>query len=83
MGYEVVEFDVEPEPYAKIAESCRVNVVGCDLERGELGVSSAKCVVFTEIWCTSTPTPPPPSRGLGVETEWLPHSHDVQPRPAF
>jgi len=49
MGYEVVAFDVEPEPYAEIAERCAVKVAKCDLERDELGVAGADCAVFTEV----------------------------------
>jgi len=49
MGYDVVAFDIEPEPYMEIAEACNVNVVKCDLERDELGVANADCVVFTEV----------------------------------
>jgi len=49
MGYNVVAFDVYPEPYRKIAEACNISVVRCDLERDELGVSSADCAVFTEV----------------------------------
>jgi hypothetical protein len=37
MGYDVVAFDIDPEPYMRIAEACNVNVVKCDLERDELG----------------------------------------------
>jgi len=33
MGYDVVAFDIDPEPYMRIAEACDVNVVRCDLER--------------------------------------------------
>jgi hypothetical protein len=32
MGYKLVAFDIEPEPYAKIAESCGVGVIKCDPE---------------------------------------------------
>jgi len=49
MGYNVTAFDIDPEPYMKIAEACNVNVVRCDLERDELGVSNADCAVFTEV----------------------------------
>jgi 2-polyprenyl-3-methyl-5-hydroxy-6-metoxy-1,4-benzoquinol methylase len=49
MGYNVVAIDVEPEPYLSIAESCGVDVVKCDLERGELKVADADCAVFTEV----------------------------------
>ena len=49
MGYDVIAFDVYPEPYKKIAEACDVSVVRCDLERDELGVSNADCAVFTEV----------------------------------
>jgi len=33
MGYKVIAFDVEPEPYMKISERCSVDVTKCDLER--------------------------------------------------
>jgi len=49
MGYNVIAFDVDPEPYMRIAEACNVNVVRCDLERDELGVDNADCAVFTEV----------------------------------
>jgi 2-polyprenyl-3-methyl-5-hydroxy-6-metoxy-1,4-benzoquinol methylase len=49
MGYDVVAFDIDPEPYMGIAEACNVNVVRCDLERDELGVGNADCAVFTEV----------------------------------
>jgi len=49
MGYSVIAFDVDPEPYMRIAEACNVNVVRCDLERDELGVDNADCAVFTEV----------------------------------
>jgi 2-polyprenyl-3-methyl-5-hydroxy-6-metoxy-1,4-benzoquinol methylase len=49
MGYDVVAFDIDPEPYMRIAEACNVNVVRCDLERDELGVDNADCAVFTEV----------------------------------
>jgi SAM-dependent methyltransferase len=49
MGYNVVAFNVEPEPYLSIAESCGVDVVKCDLERDELKVTNADCAVFTEV----------------------------------
>jgi len=50
MGYEVVAFDVEPEPYLKIAESCGVGVVKCDLETDGLGIDGADCAVFSEVF---------------------------------
>jgi len=49
MGYDVVAFDIDPEPYMRIAKACDVNVVRCDLERDELGVDNADCAVFTEV----------------------------------
>jgi len=49
MGYKVVAFDVDPKPYAKIAESCGVDVIKCDLEKDELTVSDADCAVFAEV----------------------------------
>jgi SAM-dependent methyltransferase len=49
MGYDVVAFDIDPEPYMRIAEACDVNVVRCDLEKDELGVDNADCAVFTEV----------------------------------
>ena len=49
LGYNVIAFDIYPEPYKKIAEACNISVVRCDLERDELGVSNADCTVFTEV----------------------------------
>jgi 2-polyprenyl-3-methyl-5-hydroxy-6-metoxy-1,4-benzoquinol methylase len=49
MGYKVVALDVEPEPYMRIAENCGVDVVECDLEKDELGISGVDCAVFTEV----------------------------------
>jgi 2-polyprenyl-3-methyl-5-hydroxy-6-metoxy-1,4-benzoquinol methylase len=49
MGYNVIAFDVDPEPYMRIAEACSVDVVRCDLERDELSTNNADCVVFTEV----------------------------------
>ena len=49
MGYNVIAFDVNPEPYMRIAEACSVDVVRCDLERDELSTNNADCVVFTEV----------------------------------
>ena len=48
MGYKVVALDVEPEPYMRIAENCGVDVVKCDLEKDELGISGVDCAVLTE-----------------------------------
>lgn len=49
MGYNVIAFDIDPEPYTRIAEVCGVNAVKCDLEREELGITNADCVVFSEV----------------------------------
>jgi len=49
LGYEVIALDIEPEPYIEIAKSCGVNVIKCDLEKDELGVTDADCAVFTEV----------------------------------
>ena len=49
MGYKVVALDVEPEPYMRIAENCGVDVVKCDLEKDELGISGVDCAVLTEV----------------------------------
>ncbi|NAZ12523.1 MAG: methyltransferase domain-containing protein [Desulfurococcales archaeon] len=49
MGFNVTAFDIDPEPYREIADACGVSVVRCDLERDELGVDNADCVVFAEI----------------------------------
>jgi len=49
MSYNVIAFDIEPEPYIKIAKACDVSVVKCDLERDELGITKADCAVFTEV----------------------------------
>jgi SAM-dependent methyltransferase len=45
MGYSVIAFDVDPEPYMRIAKACNVD----DLERDELGINNADCAVFTEV----------------------------------
>lgn len=49
LGYNVTAFDIDPGPYMKIAETCDVDVVKCDLERDELGFDNADCAVFTEV----------------------------------
>jgi len=49
MGYNVIAFDVDPEPYMRIAKACNVDVVKGDLERDELGINNADCAVFTEV----------------------------------
>jgi 2-polyprenyl-3-methyl-5-hydroxy-6-metoxy-1,4-benzoquinol methylase len=49
MGYNVIAFDIEPETYRKIAEACDINVISCDLEKDDPGVSNAECIVFTEV----------------------------------
>ena len=49
LGYNVIAFDIDPGPYMKIAETCDVDVVKCDLERDELGFDNADCSVFTEV----------------------------------
>ena len=49
MGFNVVAFDIDPELYREIADVCGVGVVRCDLERDELSVDNADCVVFTEV----------------------------------
>jgi len=49
MWYNVIAFDVDPEPYMRIAKACNVDVVKCDLERDELGINNADCAVFTEV----------------------------------
>ncbi len=49
MGYNVIVFDVDPELYMRIAKACNVDVVRCDLEREELGISNADCAVFSEV----------------------------------
>uniref|UniRef100_A0A7J3YTI3 Class I SAM-dependent methyltransferase n=1 Tax=Ignisphaera aggregans TaxID=334771 RepID=A0A7J3YTI3_9CREN len=49
LGYEVIALDIEPEPYIEIAKSCDVNVIKCDLEKDELGVTDTDCAVFTEV----------------------------------
>ena len=48
-GYNVIAFDVDAGPYMRIAKACNVDVVKCDLERDELGISNADCAVFTEV----------------------------------
>ena len=50
MGYKVVAYDYNPEPYMEIAKACGIEVVRCDLERDHLNVNgAADCVVFTEV----------------------------------
>jgi hypothetical protein len=49
VGYNVIVFGVDPEPYMRFAEACGVDVVKCDLERDGLGISNANCSVFTEV----------------------------------
>jgi SAM-dependent methyltransferase len=49
MEYNVIAFDIDPEPYMRIAKACRVDVVKCDLERDELDINNADCAVFTEV----------------------------------
>jgi SAM-dependent methyltransferase len=49
IGYDVIAFDIDTEPYMRIAETCNVNVVRCDLERDELDVGNADCAVFIEV----------------------------------
>jgi 2-polyprenyl-3-methyl-5-hydroxy-6-metoxy-1,4-benzoquinol methylase len=49
MGYNIIAFDVDPEPYMRIAKACSIDVVKCDLERDELDISNADCAVFTEV----------------------------------
>jgi 2-polyprenyl-3-methyl-5-hydroxy-6-metoxy-1,4-benzoquinol methylase len=49
MGFNVAAFDIDPESYREIADACGVGVVRCDLERDELGVDNADCVVFAEV----------------------------------
>ena len=49
MGYKVVAFDIEPEPYMEIAKACGVDVVKCDLERDELMITDADCAVFADV----------------------------------
>jgi len=48
VGYNVIAFNIYPEPYKKIAKARDVGV-GCDLERDELGVSNADFAVFIEV----------------------------------
>jgi predicted RNA methylase len=59
MGYNVIALDIDPEPYMRIAEACNVNVVRCDLERDELGISNAECAVLQRFWsiCITTTHP--------------------------
>jgi len=51
MGYEVIAYDYDPEPYLNIAKTCGVKVVKCDLEQDSWGMEdySADCVVFSEV----------------------------------
>jgi len=50
MGYEVVAFDVEPEPYVGTTECCSVETVKRDLERPFTASLELDCIVFTEVW---------------------------------
>jgi 2-polyprenyl-3-methyl-5-hydroxy-6-metoxy-1,4-benzoquinol methylase len=49
MGFNITAFDIDPEPYIEIADACGVSVVRCDLEKDELNVNNADCVVFSEV----------------------------------
>jgi len=51
MGYEVIAYDYDPEPYLNIAKAFGVKVVRCDLERDSLDMEdeSVDCVVFSEV----------------------------------
>jgi len=49
LGYEVTVLDIEPEPHIEIAKSCGVNVIKCNLEKDELGITDTDCTVFTEV----------------------------------
>jgi len=49
IGFNVAAFDIDPEPYKEIADACGVGVIRCDLERDELNVNNADCVVFSEV----------------------------------
>jgi predicted RNA methylase len=46
MGYNVIAFDVDSEPYMRIAKACNIDVVKGDLERDELGINNADCAFY-------------------------------------
>jgi hypothetical protein len=50
MRYNVIAFDIDPEPYTRIAKACNVNVIRCNLKRDELGVDNADRTVFAEVF---------------------------------
>jgi predicted RNA methylase len=56
MGYDVVAFDIDPEPYMRIAEACDVNVVRCDLERDELALTTLTAPCLQRSWSIYTTT---------------------------
>ncbi|MEM0245046.1 MAG: methyltransferase domain-containing protein [Zestosphaera sp.] len=51
MGYEVIAYDYDPEPYLSFAKMFDVKVVKCDLERDslDLGSGSVDCAVLSEV----------------------------------
>ena len=51
MGYEVIAYDYDPDPYLDIAKAFSVKVIKCDLERDSLGMEdgSADCAVLSEV----------------------------------
>ena len=51
MGYEVIAYDYDPDPYLDIAKAFGVKVVKCDLERDSLGMEdgSVDCAILSEV----------------------------------
>lgn len=51
MGYEVIAYDYDPDRYLRIAKTCNIKVIKCDLERDSLDLEndSIDCAVFSEV----------------------------------
>jgi SAM-dependent methyltransferase len=51
MGYKVIAYDYDPDPYLDIAKAYNVKVVKCDLERDSIDMEdeSVDCAVFSEV----------------------------------
>lgn len=51
MGYEVIAYDYDPQPYLNIAEMFNVKVYRCDLEHNSLVIPSGSvdCAVLSEV----------------------------------
>ncbi len=49
-GFRVTAVDIDPAPYAKIAEACGIDVVESDLEKSiNLPTASFDCAIFSEV----------------------------------